>query len=475
MGNDVDVVVIGSGAAGLRAANAAADAGASVVVLEAQDDVGGRTQYSTGGLLGAGTRFQREAGVEDSAEALYEHYRRLNHWQVDAGVARRLTAGCGREVEWLADQGLEIVGVRTSPDSDVPRMHRTRGGGAIVQVLQARARRVGCEILLGQRVERLLTGDGAVQGVATATEDIGTGAVVLATGGLGGNPGLLQRLAPSLVAATGDWLAPVGGRELARYAPGDAIGLSEAVGASLAGVDVWEATVRPGYVEVTSQLLPGWLVIVDRNGRRIVDETSDIVAMQNAILAAGGEVYAVFDEATRAAGEAPPTPAGAPRPRRLNRDWSPEVIDAMVERGQVVRADDLDDLASALGIPAAGLRATVQRYNGFVRAGADLDHCKDPAVMREIGAGPYHAVALRLGSVAYTSAGPRIDADARVMRHTNEPIPGLYAAGECAGGVVGVHIGGNPLASCLVFGQVAGENAALFARGTAPQGRAAQA
>jgi succinate dehydrogenase/fumarate reductase flavoprotein subunit len=466
---DFDVVVLGSGFAGLRAAIAASEGGASVLVIEAQADVGGRSQYSSAGIMAAGTRFQRALGIEDSADLLFEQYQRANHWQIDAGVAHRLAHGCATEVEWLADQGLEIKGVLPSPDSDVPRTHRTPGGQAIIELLRTRARAQGCEFAVGRRVERLVVTDGVVTGVATADEELVAGAVVLATGGLGGNPDLLRRFAPSLVAATGDWLVPVGGRELAPYASGDAIGLAEGVGAALAGIDMWEATIRPGYVEVSSQMLPGWVMVVDRSGRRVVDETAGIVAMQSALLVAGGEVYAVFDEAAREAGDPPPTPAGASRPRRINPDWRPEVIEAMVRDGKVVRAETLAGLADQIGVPATGLQATVGRYNGFVADGADLDHRKDPAGMRPIGDGPYYAVALRLGSVAYTSAGPRIDADAQVIGADNAPIPGLYAAGECAGGVVGMHMAGNPVASCLVFGRVAGAGAAQFARALSPQ------
>jgi len=462
--NDFDVLVIGSGVAGLRAANAAADAGATVAVIEAESDIGGRSQYSTGGLLGAGTRFQLEAGVDDSPAALYEHYRRINHWRIDAGVAHRLAFECGPEIEWLAENGLEILKVAPGADSDVPRVHRTRGGHAIVDVLRSRAQRLGCEMIVGQRIERLVVDDGVVRGVATATEELSAGAVVLATGGLGGNPRLLQRLAPSLVAATGDWLLPVGGRELARYAQGDAIGLGESVGAALAGVDVWEATIRPGYAEVSLQLLPGWIMIVDRAGRRIVDETADIVEMQSALLAAGGEVYAIFDDAAKSAAEPPPSAPGATRARRVNPDWRSEVIDAMVAQGSVYQAESLADLAVRAGVDVEALSASARRYNEHVAAGVDVDHRKDPRVLRALDSGPYYAVPLRLGSIAYTSAGPKIDSSAQVVDRSGQPIPGLFAGGECAGGVVGVHLGGNPLASCLVFGRTAGEAAARHAQ-----------
>ena len=102
---DVDVIVLGSGFAGLRAAVAASATGATVLVVEAQGELGGRSRYSWANIMGAGTRFQVEQGIQDSAEAMYEQYMRLNAFRLDASVAWALCSGTGPESDWLADNG----------------------------------------------------------------------------------------------------------------------------------------------------------------------------------------------------------------------------------------------------------------------------------------------------------------------------------------------------------------------------------
>ena len=107
---DMDVIVIGSGAAGLAAALAASEAGAErILVAEAEGIIGGSSRLSGGLMMGAGTRYQRALGIEDDWEALFHDYMTLNMWQVEAGVVERLTQRAGAAVEWLGDLGVEFV------------------------------------------------------------------------------------------------------------------------------------------------------------------------------------------------------------------------------------------------------------------------------------------------------------------------------------------------------------------------------
>ena len=166
---DYDVVVLGSGLAGTCAALEAADLGARVLIAEAEEKPGGRSQFSTGMIMGAGTSFQRDQGIEDSPEDLFRHYMTLNQWKVDASIVRRLAEQAGPSIEWLAGLGVEILDVYYSGDEIVPRGHVTHGGAAIMEVVLARARQhPGIDLALKQRVERLMTGAGRVTGVKPA-------------------------------------------------------------------------------------------------------------------------------------------------------------------------------------------------------------------------------------------------------------------------------------------------------------------
>ncbi|MDP2014051.1 MAG: FAD-binding protein, partial [Actinomycetota bacterium] len=247
---------------------------------------------------------------------------------------------------------------------------------------------------------------------------------------------------------------------------GDAIPLALAVGAQIAGKDLWEVTLRPGYVQVSLPSLPGHVVLVDANGRRFVDECAGVAAMQGAVRHAQGPVHLIFDEA----GKSAYTPSGdilAPgeKKRRLHPDYVQDVVDAEVERGSIVKADTIDELAAKIGVEPASLRGTLTQYNQDARDGYDSVQLKDPTQMRPIETGPFYATEMRLASVGFTGAGPRVNARAAVLDQHNLPIPGLFAGGECASGIAGYGsaMDATPTATCLVFGRIAGESAAAFA------------
>jgi len=180
---DFDVVVIGSGAAGLSAALSAAEEGASVLVAESEGIIGGSSRLSGGLMMGAGTRYQRALGIEDSPEALLHDYMTLNQWKVESAVVERLTQRAGAAVEWLGDHGVEFYDQMVyGGDETVPRVHCPIGRGqAVVDALYARCRERGVEFALGQRIDRLVVENGAVRGVAVADDEISAGAVFIAS------------------------------------------------------------------------------------------------------------------------------------------------------------------------------------------------------------------------------------------------------------------------------------------------------
>ncbi|MFA7324807.1 MAG: FAD-dependent oxidoreductase [Candidatus Nanopelagicales bacterium] len=463
---DFDVIVLGSGFTGLRAAVAASAAGASVLVVEALPEIGGRSQFSWARLMGAGTRFQRAQGIEDSPEALFAQYMRLHEYQIDAANAHELTFGMGKEIEWLADNGLEFKGVLPGETNEVNRIHRSGGGHKIIEVLLRLARAQGVDFAVNHRVDRLLVEDGRVIGIEASGEQLFAKAVVLATGGFGGNKELIKQWLPSIAELAGDWVLPVGGEELAKYAQGDAIALAEEVGAQISGRDLWEVTLRPGYVQVSRPELPGHVVMVDATGRRFVDELAGVAAMQGAVSHAQAPVHLIFDNASKTAYK----PSGeilAPgeKKRYLHPDYVEDVVDAEVEKGNVIKADTIDELAERIGVSPASLRATLEQYNTDAKAGFDSVQLKSPAEMTPIEVGPFYATEMRLASIGFTGAGPRVNAKAAVLDRNNLPIPGLFAGGECASGIAGPGSAADatPTATCLVFGRIAGESAAAFA------------
>lgn len=122
---DVDVVVVGSGAAGLSAALSARQSGAErVLIAEAEGIIGGSSRLSGGLMMGAGTRYQRALGIDDDPDSLFHDYMQLNQWQVESGVVRRLAERCGPSVEWLGDLGVEFYDELVyGGDERQPRVH----------------------------------------------------------------------------------------------------------------------------------------------------------------------------------------------------------------------------------------------------------------------------------------------------------------------------------------------------------------
>jgi succinate dehydrogenase/fumarate reductase flavoprotein subunit len=469
---DYDVVVLGSGLAGGCAALEAADAGARVLLAEAEEKAGGRSQFSSGMIMGAGTRFQRAKGIEDDPDSLFRHYMTLNQWKVDAAVVRRLADEAAPSIEWLNDLGVEILDVYFSGDENVPRGHVTHGGAAIMDVVLAQVRRrPTIDLALKQRVDRLLVTDGRVTGVAAGGDEITADAVVLATGGIEGNPALIEQYLPAAAAAAGDWLWPNGMEPVAKYSKGDIFALVSPLNAQIAGRNRWLASFRPNFVHESDPYFPGWLVCVNRQGRRFYDEMSPYSVTQPIVLAQEGPTWAIFDDAVKRASQPKSTAAYKKVliPGMTWEDWVDPVIDDMVKEGKVHQADTVGDLARAIGVPADALAGALAKYNADVAAGEDTVHQKKPAVLRPVATPPFYATELRLCQLSVTGVGPRIDRDSRVIGAANQPIPGLFAAGECAGGVLGeVYVGsGNALGSALVFGRVAGGAAARSVRAPA--------
>ena len=138
----------------------------------------------------------------------------------------------------------------------------------------------------------------------------------------------------------------------------------------------------------------------------------------------------------------------------------------------MVRADTVIELEQNLGMPTGNLTAAIDRYNSYLEQGNDAEFGAPlDTTMIPLSEGPFYAIT-QWPSIHYTMGGLRFDADARVLDISGMPIPGLYAAGEVCGGVHGANrLGGNALAECIVFGRIAGVNAAKPSKGTGQPSR----
>lgn len=462
-----DVVVVGGGAAGMSAALEASTAGASVLLVEGESRLGGSSALSGGIIMAAGTSVQRAAGIEDDPAALWQEYLLFNQYKVGSSVARQLAFGSGPAVEWLISLGVEFAkDLIYGAEENVPRSHLPLARGAgVVEVLSSHVNgRDNIDVALGRRITRIITDGGRVAGVAVDDDEVLASGVVLACGGLGANPALWGEYLPSaMTAGSAAWYIGAPG------AQGDAIGLASQVGASVVGRGRGLILPTPDFFSNLEVYFPGWLVMVNRGGARVVDEGTSYAVMQVAH-EQHGPLFTVLDDAAKQAAKpgadsvsmVSDDPDEKHPPIAATANWNSETIDQMVQAGKVKRADTLEGLARLLGIDGPGLKGSMESYNSHVEAGEDRDFFKSPKSLRPVSTPPFYGVEMRLGIVCLTSTGPAIDAEAHVVTSGGQPIPGLYAAGECAGGVLGdVYMGsGNSYANCIVFGRTAGQTAA---------------
>lgn len=454
---DFNVVVVGSGAAGMCAALSAAEAGASaVLVVDTAEQVGGASALSGGSFMAAGTAQQAAAGFpDDTVDEFYDYYVSFNRWDVDPAVVRRFCEQAADALGWLEGLGVEFLpqNLYRAGLERAPRSHRPTGGGlAVVQALRsACAARSEIEFALGNRVDGLL-GDGTrVVGVRARGEELTADSVVIATGGFGSNPDLVKAHYPdSNRAGEGVWSpAPA-------TCVGDGLAIAEAVGGGTSGTNHGELLLSTGFSRELEPFVPGWLVYVTQAGHRFVNELAPHTVVTPLALSHGDSCWVVFDEAARASA----------RPGSDTRfgagSWVADTLHAEVERGRVQVGDTLADLAVKAGINAVGLSATVDRYNADCAAGHDSEFFKPASAMKPIAQPPFYAVQLRPLVVAVTGYGLTIDPDARVLRGVDRvAIPGLYAAGEVCGNVLGAQYvgGGNAFGSAVIFGRIAGRTA----------------
>jgi fumarate reductase flavoprotein subunit len=420
----VAAAIVGAGACGLTAAIALRDAGVDCVLVERDAVPSGSTALSSGFIPAAPTRWQREAGVADSASAFAADIQAKAQGTAAPELVAAYTHASAPALELLAAHGLrfELLDGFLYPGHHVRRMHTLaeRTGAALVAALDAAARAAGADLLTNARVDRLFVDNAQrVHGIGFARPDgtreaLRCDALLLACNGFGGDRTLVGKWLPSLRDAP---FAGHAGND------GTAIRFGRALGAALA--DLGAAQGHGSWV-VPQGALMTWAVMmqggvqVNTEGQRFHDETGGYSEAAVAVLAQpGGIAFNIFDD----------------RLLVLAREF-PD-FRAAEAAGAVRSAPDAGRLAAALGSDADTLVATL--------AGTSLIP-------------PLHAVKVT-GALFHTQGGLAIDARCRVLREAGGALPNLLAAGGAARGVSGNaiwgYLSGNGLLSALAGGFIA--------------------
>jgi fumarate reductase flavoprotein subunit len=466
---DYDVIIVGGGGAGLAAAWAALETGARVLIVEAGDRLGGSTNLSGGHIYAAGTSVQRAAGVEgDTPEAAFHYYMTLNQFRLEPAVARRLCEAAPGVIEWLISMGIEFrpEALHVGGVDGIRREHVPTGNGAAIVAALEGAISGKADVALRTRVRDLLIEDGRVAGIRSGGEAVRAHAVVITTGGFGANPELLARHYPD-AAVHGDATWYIG----AQHSQGDHLELGAAAGAEVTGHNRGLVLATPAFRKELEVYLPSWLVYVNREGRRFVDETIEYNIMSGVLCEqTGAEAFAIFDEAARASARPDPATMEGVKTGIVTTCWTPDTLAGFVRDRKLMSAPTLEALARQAGIRWPALETTIETYNADCEAGVDSRFGKVCDDFKPIATGPFYAARMRGAIVCFTSMGLRIDEEARVRNKADRPIAGLFAAGESAGGVLGDRIfgGGSSMANVLAYGRIAGRNAGLLRQANAP-------
>jgi predicted oxidoreductase len=542
-----DIIVIGGGLAGLVAATEALDRGLKVCVIdqEGAQNLGGQAFWSLGGLFLIDSPEQRRMGIRDSFDLARQDWfgsagfdRTVDFWPRQWAEAY-LQFAAGEKRSWLKAQGMSwfpVVGwaerggtLADGHGNSVPRFHVTWGTGPGVlapfaQRAQAAAEAGKLTFLFRHQVDRLtasngtvtgcsgsiLAGDATVRGGRSSRNVIGdfevsAGAIIVASGGIGGNHDLVRKSWPVERLGTPPKFMVVG---VPHHVDGRMLSITQAVGGEVINGDrMWHYTEGlknwdPIWPNHGIRILPGpssfWC---DAEGNRFAPPAMpgfDTLATLKAIRARGHD-YSWFilnkaiikKEFALSGSEQNPDITGKDIPLLLKRLGKnpPGPVQAFMDKGEdfVVR-DTLEDLVVGMNELSGEHRLSIHHLRAQIEArdreignrfskdaqvtairgaraylGDRLMRTAKPHRLLDPAAGPLIGVRLHI-LTRKTLGGLHTDLEARVLNSENKPVPGLYAAGEVSGfGGGGMHgynaLEGTFLGGCLFSGRVAGRNA----------------
>ncbi len=444
-----DVVVVGGGGAGLATAIQAVNDGASVIVLEKRNYLGGNTNSSTGGINAAVTRFQQALNIVDSKDLFYNDIMVGGHNLNDPVLVHTLVENAPTTLDWLAGLGADLTDVGMMAGSSIARTHRPKGGTAIgphlMKVLANNAHDMNIDIRTGNTVTDVLRADdGSTSGVTVKTESgktytIHAKAVVLATGGFGANLDMVKSYKKELAGfstvnhkgATGDAFAWVEKFDAQLY--------------QMEQIQIHPTVDARNTLLITEAVRGNGAILVNRSGQRFANELSTRDVLSAAILAQdGASAFIIFDTGVR---------------------QSLSAIETYASQQLLTEGETVAELARKAGIDEKTLELSISKYNQYQQDQNDPDFGRKASEMpRSLSIAPYYCIEVK-PAIHHTMGGIHINAECNALDKKGNPIPGLFAAGEVTGGVHGGNrLGGNGVADIVVFGKIAGSQAARWAK-----------
>ncbi len=452
-----DVIIIGSGFAGLSAAIEARTAGASVLILEKNLAPGGNSRISEGGVAAAESDVQQRLNIRDSKELFYQDIMESGLFLNHPALVNILVEQSAEAFAWSRD----YLGIRYLDRVDIFGGHSAArcltaegiSGVVMIERQLEKVRSLGAELRTGTAfVSFLRDPQGRVSGVGTEDRrgkrsSIETRAVVLASGGYGADIPFRSLQNPRLDSSVDSTNLKTATAEVLKAA----LGLGAApIHLSSIQLGPWTSPDEKGFGHGPRFsdyiVFPYGFAVDSTHGRRFVNELADRKRIADAILNTGQPCIGVADAAAVSLS-----------------GWD---ISKALKTGVVRRFDSLDALAGEY-LPGAkeAFLETVHEYNEGIAAG--VDHQFGKPILKEAApcaAPPYYALRL-WPKVHHVSGGIGISPRTEVIDLNGEPIPGLYAAGEVVGGIHGANrLASCAITECFVFGRIAGRQAAACPR-----------
>ena len=440
-----DVIIVGSGGAGMTAAIEAKDAGMNPVILEKMPMAGGNTSKASAGLNASETSVEKAQGITDSNDKFYEETLKGGGGTNDKELLRYFVDHSAAAVDWLAQNDIVFDNLTTTGGMSVSRTHRPHDGSAVgaylVKGLEENISKRDIPVFVNSDVTKINEKDGKVSGVEVKiegeTKQVDSKAVVVTTGGFGANQKMIAKYRPDLK----DYVTTN-----AAGSTGDGIEMISALGGAL--VDMDKIQIHPTVFQKTGYLVSESIrgegaILVNKEGKRFFNEMDTRDKVSAAELKQDGKyAYAIFGEGTKDKVKA---------------------VDQYISKDMVVEADNVEELAKKLDIKPEELNATVTKWNKAVADKKDSEFGRTTGMTNDIS-GKVYAIKVAPG-IHHTMAGVKINTQTQVLKEDGQPIKGLYAAGEVTGGLHGGNrIGGNAVADIIIFGRQAGQESAKYAK-----------
>ncbi len=482
---EADVAVIGAGGAGLAAAVTAADGGANVIVLEKMPVAGGSTNYAKG-IFAVESALQKERGINITTHEAFLAHMEYTHWLANPTLVRAIIDKSADTIDWLDNKGVEFIEPAVLYPGAPATWHTISGLGAgIIQALKRSAQAHKIRILYRTTALELIMKRDRTAGVIAKDRDgktvkVYAKAVVIASGGFANNKEMLEKYAPvgpnmmvfGTIGKTGD------GVKMA-WAVGAAGEGTQVIQRGLAGIKKHKGRKKlkkakgasgSGFDHQLTAILKQPHLWVNARGERFFNEAVFSFAhIGNAMSKQPDQIlFNIFDEDTKVYLKEHGTDIalGVFCPAGTKLTTIDDILQQGIDNGEAWTAESIQSLAEKIGINAATLLATVDKYNTSCDKGHDDLFVKNPKFLKPVRKTKFYAIR-GFPTFVGTLGGIKINSKTEVVKQNWDIIPGLYAVGNCAGGMYGdtydasTTLGGT-LAFAINSGRIAGENALKY-------------